>query len=209
MGKWAPWLALAACLVLGGYLLDRQHTQGQLIKAQLEQSRAKNVQLAKEVEASTAERVAAEKREAERDAQAARREALLLDALARVKAATPQQLVDDGARLLGASDITTDGRTVTMGVETWRGAVRLMVLGNEYETTAKPAWDAQVKGWAETKAALHGEVQAHVNKEAGLEKTIKDLGAALGHEKRASVLEKAAWAAAGAGVGLVLGKVLK
>lgn len=209
MKTWLPWIIIGIMLLGCGYMLDRAHTQGKLLEARLEASDARNAQLAKDASAAAERAVASEKREAELAAQAEKREALLLDALARVRTATPQQLVDDGSRLLGASDITTNGATVMMGLETWRSAVRLMVLGNEYETTAKPAWAEQIKGWAETKAALRSEIDARIAREASLEKTVRELSSALGSEKRSSTFEKALWTLAGVGLGMAVNQITK
>lgn len=206
---WLPWLLLVVVIAVGLFLLDQDRAERRATEARLKASEAQNVALAEKVTAA-AERVAAsEQREADLLAQSARREAALLAELSRIKTATPQQLVDDGARLLGASDITTDGKRVTMGVETWRGAIRLMAVGNEYEMQLKPAWVAQQAAWSNTSAALHEQIAAHEKREAGLEATIRDLNASLGHEKRASTLEKVLWGAAGIGIGMAVDRVFK
>jgi len=208
---WLPWLLLALALGMGIYLVAQDKAQAKILAAQLKNEKAQNAILADKVTAAAEKSAVAEQRMSRLETQAAKRESILLAELSRVKIATPQQLVDDGSRLLRATDIfiSTDGKAIHVGLETWRRAVSLMILGDEYVNTAKPAWAAQVKAWGETSAALHGEIDANKEQVVGLEGTVKDLSKSLAIQKRASTLEKIAWGAVGMGAGIVIDKVLK
>lgn len=131
--------------------------------------------------------------------------------MAHVGVATPQELVDDGSRLLQATDITisTDGKYVSMGLETWRRAVSIFLNEEEYRVTREPAWMTE-------KGLLNGEIanykaQAALDaaKDAALKASFDDLKTYISHAKTAGILEKVLWAGAGAGIGLVAGHLLK
>jgi hypothetical protein len=208
---WLPWVIVAVLLGGGLFLLDQNRADKRALADRLKKSEEQNAILADKVIAAAEKSAQAEQALERLEAQASRREAALIAALSHVQTATPQQLIDDGSRLLRATDITLspDGKSVTLGLETWRRAVSLMVMGDEYEARAKPAWAEQTKAWADASAALHAEIDAHKNAEAGLTATIKDLSAALGHEKRATTLEKALWGVAGIGLGMAVEKIIK
>jgi len=150
-----------------------------------------------------------DKRFAEYEARALAREKWFQQQLAKVDTATPQQLVDEGSRILEASDISTDGVIVTMSVETWRRAVRKLLNEEEYRLVREP-------GWVNTKTILQEQIadlKLALNKSesatAGVQAMVNDLKQYIASEKAMTVLEKALWATGGAGAGYVLGHLTR
>lgn len=145
-------------------------------------------------------------------AAAAEREAWFRRQMKEVETATPQQLVDDGSRLLGASDISTDGKTVTLGLDTWRRAVSIMRNEEEYRLIREPRWLEQRGAMEGIIAGLKKEIDLKDQKILGLESMKADLAKELGIQKKLTTLEKALWAGGGftAGQGLrALASLLK
>lgn len=141
------------------------------------------------------------------EAEAAARERWFQGQLKKVEAATPQQLVDDGSRLLGASDISTDGKTVTMGVETWRRAVSLMLNEEEYRTVREPGWLNEKAALKEAVAGLRRELVLRDEREAATNEIIKSLKSYITSAKKSSILDKALWAGAGFGAGMLFNSI--
>lgn len=212
MKKAIPWLLLAAVAVVIGYLWAQDRAEKaaleERLKAEAEKVELLNGQIA-DVQALVRK---GEEALARSDAAAAAREKWFREQMTEVETATPQQLVDDGSRLLGASDISTDGEIVTMGLDTWRRAVSIMRNEEEYRLVREPRWLEQRGTMEGVIAGLKKEIDLRAQKEASLEATVRDLSRALGIQKRTSTLEKALWAGGGfaAGKGLeALANLLK
>ena len=127
--------------------------------------------------------------------------------LARVQTATPVQLVDQGAQLLGVSDITTDGTNVSMPVETYRKVVLVLVSHHEYVTVKEPRWlsdeakyKSEISGWKVMEIKWSATDALNASIIAGL----KDV---VSHTKTTTFIEKAAWSAAGFAAGAIFGKL--
>jgi hypothetical protein len=127
--------------------------------------------------------------------------------LAHVQVATPTELVDQASQILGVSDITTDGKTVTMGLETYRLIVFRIVEHQEYVNVKKPAWDArealyksEISDW-KAKDIVRDKRDA-LN--AGIIVSLKD---AISHQKTATLFEKVAWTGAGFVAGSLFNKL--
>lgn len=202
-----PWVLFVAAVGAGLFAYDTTRADRASVRAALKASEASNAALKEDlkaisvrVEASEAARVAEAK-------AAAQREAVFIAELARLKTATPQQLVDDGARLLEASDITTDGKSVTMGVETWRKAVAVMRNEEEYRLHREPSWKALAARDADTIAALKEGAIAEAKRNASLEATIRDLSRLT--SPRFTTLKKALYAGAGFALGILAEKVAR
>ncbi len=209
MKKALPWLIVAflAVVIVAGTLyfkhaanLAEQKAQAALAQAAAleDQIKAQNALIAKS---------AADLAKAEADAAA--NERAFIAVLAQVKAATPQQLVDQGGQILGAHDITTDGKSVTMGVETYRAFVLALVDDQEYKNVRQPSWlkekgllQAQIDGYKAQEALAS-------QRDAALAASIADLKKFINDQKIETIGSKILWTAAGAGVGLLVGRLLK
>jgi hypothetical protein len=206
---WLPWVILALVIAAGIYLYGQERADRAALSERLKAADAKNDAYAVQIAGIAAEVDASEKARLAADAAAQKREAWFQAQLSKTATATPQQLVDDGSRLLRATDISTDGKTVSMGLETWRGAVSIMLNEEEYRTQREPAWLMQAKGYGETIAGLKEQVIAYQGQVAGLEATQKDLSKALNIQRALSTFEKVAYAAAGFGAGMLTKTITK
>ncbi|MBE3118397.1 MAG: hypothetical protein IMZ50_06545 [Candidatus Atribacteria bacterium] len=211
MKKLLPWIVIALILAFVGlgYMWVNDQVEKKLLHERLKNSEAQNATLAGQIKTFASQVEASERAAAAILAAAEKRERWFQTQLAHVETATPQQLVDDGSRLLQATDISTDGKTVTLGLETWRRAVSIMLNEEEYRLVREPGWLKQTGATTETVARLKEQAIAYDKQVAGFEATVKELSKALGGQKRSSALEKALWLAAGAGAGLVAGHFLK
>jgi hypothetical protein len=205
MKTWLPWVLFIAAVGLGLFAYDTMRADRAAVRAALQASESANAALKEDLRAVSARVEASEAARAAEAQAAAKREAVFLSELARIRTATPQQLVDDGARLLEASDITTDGRSVTMGVETWRKAVTVMLSEETYRTSREPSWKALAARDAETIAALKEGAILADKRAAGLEATIRDLSRLT--SPRLATLQKALYAGAGFALGTLVEKV--
>jgi hypothetical protein len=146
---------------------------------------------------------------ADLEASAAANERAFLTQLAQVKTATPKQLVDKGSQILKAADITTDGKIVTMGLETYRAAVSALVDWQEYKTVREPSWfkekdllNAQIADYKQAKLL-------DSQRDAALADSIKDLKSYISAQKTSTLFEKVLWAGAGIGAGMLAGHFMK
>lgn len=163
------------------------------IVAQLDAQAGVNAQIAAQIEAIKAEAKA--------------REAALQARLAAVQTATPVQLVDQGSEILGASDIVTDGSTVTMGIETYREVVKRLVDQQDYRTVKIPEWRDLESGYKAEIAGLKNTISLH-EKQAVIDGgVIKDLRSVISGMKTQSTLSKLAWAAGGFAAGVLADKI--
>lgn len=202
-----PWTLLVVAVGVGLFAYDTTRADRAAVRAALKASEASNAALKEDLRAISV-RVAASEAARIAEAQAAaKREAVFIAELARIRTATPQQLVDDGARLLEASDITTDGRSVTMGVETWRKAVAVLVNEEAYRTSREPSWKALAARDAETIAALKEAAIIEAKRTASLEASVRDLSRLTA--PRFTTLEKALYAGAGFALGMLAEKVVR
>jgi hypothetical protein len=129
--------------------------------------------------------------------------------LAHVQAATPTQLVDQGSQILGVTDISTDGKVVTMSVETWRKAVTMMVDDIEYKTVREPRWLADEANYRSEISDFKALEIKRDKKDALNESIIFGLKDVISHQKTMGFFEKVAWGAGGFVVGSVVSKFVK
>lgn len=129
--------------------------------------------------------------------------------LTHVQTATPAQLVDQGSQILKAVDITTDGKVVTMGVETYRTAVSALLDWQEYKNVREPAWSAREALYKAEISDWKAKDILRDQKDALNESIIFSLKDVISHQKTMGFFEKAAWGAGGFVVGTVLGKLVK
>ena len=204
MKKTLPWLLLAA-LVLGiGYFWAQDRAEKAVLAERLKAEAEKVAMLNGQIAAVQALVKKGEDALARSDAAAAAREEWFREQMREVETATPQQLVDDGSRLLGASDISTDGKTVTMGLATWRRAVSIFRNEEEYRLVREPRWNEDKAGMQGIIRGLKVEIDLKDQKIVSLENMKADLAKELGIQKKLTLAEKALWAAGGfiAGTGL-------
>lgn len=135
------------------------------------------------------------------------RERWFLSQISHVETATPTQLVDQGSEILGASDIVTDGKTVTMSVETYRKIVFRLVEHKEYVEVREPSWNAREALYQAQISDLKAVVSSHEQKDVLNAGIIADLKDVINHKKSMTLLEKAAWTAGGFAAGVVVGKI--
>ncbi len=205
MKKVIPWLIIAALVAALAYIF----TQGRVEKARIEERlKAEQEKVAVPDVQSAEVRPRGRRGDAAgpRAAAAApaREKWFRENVMKPVETATPQQLVDDGARLLGASDISTDGKSVTMGLDTWRRAVSIFLNEEEYRLVREPRWKADKAAADGIIAGLKHELDLKDQKILSLESMKADLAKELGLQKKLTTLEKALWAGGGftAGQGL-------
>ncbi len=202
MKKLIPWLIVAALVAALVY----DYTQGRIEKARIaERLKAEQEKVAVLDAAIVDVKAEVQKAEAARAkdaAAAAERERWFRENVMKpVETATPQQLVDDGSRLLGASDISTDGTSVTMGLDTWRRAVSIMLNEEEYRMVREPAWKADRAAGDGIIAGLKHELDLKDQKIQSLENMKADLAKELGLQKKLTTLEKVAYTVGGFGAG--------
>jgi hypothetical protein len=203
-------VSVIAAVVLGGYLIDKYVQRGIEAGMALERAKAAEAQVATlELEISAKNAVISSRDgELEASRQAAKeRERWFLAQLSNVQVATPTQLVDQGSEILGVDDITTNGETVSMSVETYRKIVFRLVEHQEYVNVREPAWNAREALYQVQISDLKSVVAAHEQKDILNAGIISDLKTVISHNKNMSFLEKAAWTAGGFAVGVVAGKI--
>ena len=197
MKKTLPWLLLAAVVLGIGYLWAQDRAEKAVLAERLKAEAEKVAMLDGQIAAVQALVKKGEDALARSDAAAAAREEWFREQMKEVATATPQQLVDDGSRLLGASDISTDGKTVTMGLETWRRAVSIFRNEEEYRLVREPRWNEDKAGMQGIIRGLKVEIDLKDQKIASLESMKADLAKELGIQKKLTLAEKALWAAGG------------
>ena len=168
MKKAIPWILLAVVVVGIGYLWAQDRAEKAALKERLKAEAEKVAMLDGQIADVQALVKKGEDALARSDAAAADREEWFREQMKEVATATPQQLVDDGSRLLGASDISTDGKTVTMGLETWRRAVSIFRNEEEYRLVREPRWLEDKATMQEVIGGLKVEIDLHIQKEASL-----------------------------------------
>ena len=197
MKKTLPWLLLAAVVLGIGYLWAQDRAEKAVLAERLKAEAEKVAMLDGQIAAVQALVKKGEDALARSDAAAAAREEWFREQMKEVATATPQQLVDDGSRLLGASDISTDGKTVTMGLETWRRAVSIFRNEEEYRLFREPRWTEDKTGMQGIIRGLKVEIDLKDQKIVSLENMKADLAKELGIQKKLTLGEKALWAAGG------------
>jgi hypothetical protein len=211
MKRSLPYVALALALFGCGFLWAKSNGDKAVLKERLRAETEKATVLIGQIEAQAALIAKGEAALAKHDAAAAARERWFQGQLAHVSTATPQELVDDGSRLLGASDISIsiDGKNVSMGLGTWRGAVSIMLNEEEYRLVREPAWITARGLLQDQIAGFKQERILDARKDAALAASISDLKKFIASRKASTLLDKVLWAGAGAGAGLIAGSVLK
>jgi SMC interacting uncharacterized protein involved in chromosome segregation len=192
---------------LAGYLIADGRASRKALKQQIAEKEGQIHELQDQVD--SAEVLIQDSRRAleEINRTSAAREAWFRKQLEKTDTATPAQLVDEGSRILEATDITTDGRIVTMSVDTWRKAVKVLQKEEEYRLNIEPAWidkdrlkDIVIAGMKEQLAAKDRQL---VLKDG----IIKDLRDYISKEKTMGFFEKAAWGAGGYVFGVISEKI--
>jgi len=202
-----PWILLAIGLFVAGYVWATKNAQ---VKLAEERVKAKEQEITglkeerKQIQTHLAELDAAI---LEVDAKAAAREAWLRKQIEKTNAATPQQLVDEGSRILEAKDITTDGKSVAMGVETWRRAVKIFQSEEGYRLTKEPDWIQKLSLRDRSISEFKLDAIAAGKQIAGLESINKEFKDLVGKQKRASLFEKALYAGLGYALGTLAEKI--
>ncbi len=202
MKKAIPWILLAVIVFGIGYLWAQDRAEKAALAERLKAEAEKVAMLDGQIAAVQALVKKGEDSLAKSDAAAAEREKWFRDQMKEVATATPQQLVDDGSRLLEASDISTDGKTVTMGLETWRRAVSIFRNEEEYRLVREPRWLEDKATMRGVIAGLKLEIDLHIQKEASLSVMVANLTRQVGIQKKLTLVEKALWA----GGGFIAGK---
>jgi len=194
---------LVLVVFAAGYLLAKSSTSRALLTERLKQKDAQ-VELLESQIKTVSELVAKQEAAlAQVQSEAAARERWFQAQLSAIQTATPQELVDDGARLLAATDITTDGQTVTMGVETWRKAVTVLLNEEEYRLTREPSWRIQMAGKDDVIAGLKQQQALAAQRDDALKASVNDLKAFISKGRLTKTAEKVLWAAAGFGAGVL------
>jgi len=206
---WLPYVALGLAVFGCGFLWAKSNGDRAVLKERIKAETEKVTTLAGQIKDQAALIAKGEAALAKHDADSAARERWFQIQVAKTATATPQELVDDGSRLLQATDISTDGKLVTLGLETWRRTVSVLLNEEEYRLVREPAWlvargllNDQITGFKQ-------ERLLDAQKDAALAASIADLKHFITSQKASTLFEKVLWAAAGAGTGLVLGKVIK
>lgn len=117
--------------------------------------------------------------------------------LAHIQTATPAELVDQASQILGVSDITTDGKSVTMGLETYRLVVFRIVEHQEYVNVKEPRWRADEALYKSEISDWKAKDIMRDKKDALNAGIISDLKDVISHKKATTIFEKVAWAGAG------------
>lgn len=196
--------------VAAGYLVDAYIQSG--IRARVAADRAKAaeaqvVTLGAEISKKNAAIAERDGLIASDRAAAAEREKKIRAQLEKVRASTPTQLADQGSEILGVSDITTDGATVTMSVETYRKIVFRLVEHKEYIEVKEPSWNAREALYEAQIVDLKSAVASHEKKDILNAGIISDLRSVIKNQKTMAFFEKAAWTAGGFAAGVIFGKI--
>jgi len=202
-----PWILLAIGLFVAGYVWATKNAQVKLAEERVKAKEQEITGLKEErtqIQAHLAELDAAI---LEVDAKAAAREAWLRKQIEKTNAATPQQLVDEGSRILEAKDITTDGKSVAMGVETWRRAVKIFQSEEGYRLTKEPDWIQKLSLRDRSISEFKLDAIAAGKQIAALESINKEFKDLVGKQKRASLFEKALYAGLGYALGTLAEKI--
>jgi len=209
MKKYLPYILLGLVLFAGGFFWANTRGKVALLNERIKNKTETVTVLADQIKDQAALIARGEAALAKHDADAAARERWFQIQVARTATATPQELVDDGSRLLQATDISTDGKTVTMGVETWRRVVSTMLNEEEYRLVREPAW-LNARGLLNDQiAGFKQERLLDAQKDAALAASITDLKKFISAQKTSTFFEKVLWAGAGVGVGMLVNKVMK
>jgi hypothetical protein len=205
-------IIIAALLIVVGTYLGLSAYVGQKVKAavameQVRQAEVEKADLARQIADARTVIDETEAALAQSRQERLAREVEFQAQLAHVQTATPTQLVDQGSQILGVTDISTDGKVVTMSVETWRKAVTMMVDDVEYKTVRAPQWladEAKYKSEISDFKAL--EIKRD-KKDALNESIIVGLKDVISHQKTMGFFEKAAWTGVGFTAGVVFIKL--
>jgi hypothetical protein len=201
-------LLVFALFVIGGLWLTGRSDK-RVLNERLKNESEKVVFITGQIADIAAQREAAEKALEKSQADSAAREKWFQAQVKKVETATPQELVDDGSRLLEASDITTDGKIVAMGLETWRRAVSVMRNEEEFRLAREPGWFKEKEVFQSVVAGLKLELLKRDERDEALKASIKDLKDYISAGKTSSVLEKILWTGAGFGFGVLFKSVAK
>jgi len=209
MKKYLPYILLGLVLFAGGFLWASSRGRVSLLNERIKNETEKVTALAGQIEAQSELIAKGEAALAKHDADAVARERWFQGQIAKVATATPAQLVDQGSQIVNATDITTDGQTVTMGVETYRQFVVIAVDWQEYKNVREPAW-LNARGLLNDQiAGFKQERLLDAQKDAALSASIADLKKFISSQKTSTFFEKALWAGAGVGVGMLVNRVMK
>ena len=209
MKKYLPYILLGLVLFAGGFFWANTRGKAALLNERIKNKMETVTVLADQIKDQAALIARGEAALAKHDADAVARERWFQGQIAKVATATPAQLVDHGSQIVNATDITTDGQTVTMGVETYRQFVAIAVDWQEYKNVREPAW-LNARGLLNDQiAGFKQERLLDAQKDAALSASIADLKKFISSQKTSTFFEKALWAGAGVGVGMLVNKVMK
>ena len=198
MKKYVPWILLVAVLVSGAYIYAKWRGDLKVAEEKIRAGKELAAIQQKQIDEQAALTARIEAQLAKDQAASAERERWYqANIVTHVAQATPQQLVDEGARLLGAADISTDGTHVTLGLESWRRAVLIMLNEEEYRKEREPSWLRDKASYEAIIASQKVEIAKHIEREAGLEGTIDSLSKALAIRKTLSLIEKVSYTGLG------------
>jgi len=186
-----------------GFLWSKERGDRRLLKERLKNESEKVAFVTAQIAEISGQREAVEKALAKFQAESAVREKWFQGQLKKVEMATPQELVDDGSRLLGVSDITTDGKLVSMGLETWRRAASVMRNEEEYRLTREPGWLNEKAVFQSVVAGLKLEIVKRDERDEALNASIKDLKDYISAGKAISLFDKLTWSGVGFGFGVI------
>lgn len=209
MKKYIPWIALLLVVFAAGFLWAKERGDKKLLEERLKAQTEKVALLTGQIAEAAAQVAKSEKALEKFQADSAAREKWFQGQLAHVATATPQQLVDDGSRLLGASDISTDGKTVTMGLETWRRAVSILLNEEEYRTVREPGWLNEKGMMNSVVSGLKQELLLRDQRDAATNEIIKGLKVYISSAKVSSLLDKVLYAGAGFGAGMLVHSIVR
>ena len=198
MKKYVPWILLVAVLVSGVYIYAKWRGDLKVAEEKIRAGKELAALQQKQIDEQAALTARIEAQLSKDQAESAAREQWYQEHIVtEIQQATPQQLVDEGARLLEATDITTDGSNVTMSLTTWRRAVLALRNEEEYRTQREPSWLRDKASYEAIIASQKVEIAKHIEREAGLEGTIDSLSKALAIRKTLSLIEKVSYTGLG------------
>lgn len=202
-----PWILLAVGLFVAGYAWATKNAQVKLAEERVKAKEQEIVGLREERRQIQGRLAELDARILEIDEKAAAREAWLRNQIEKTNTASPQQLVDEGSRILEAKDITTDGKTVTMGVETWRRAVKIFQSEEGYRLTKEPDWIQKLSLRDQSISEFKLDAIAAGKQIAALESINREFKDLVGKQKQASLFEKALYAGLGYALGTLSEKI--
>lgn len=209
MKKYILYGLLVLAIFGAGFLWSKERGDKRVLKERLKNEAEKVALLTGQIADIVAQREKVEKALEKFQADSTAREKWFQGQIAKVSTATPAQLVDQGSQIVNATDITTDGKIVTMGVETYRQFVTIAVDWQEYKNVREPGWKTEKGLFQDQIAGFKQERLLDAQKDAALNASIADLKKFISSGKVTSFLDKVLWAGAGFGLGMLVHGITK